>query len=107
MLLQIRAISPPGSNKKQQETLLASLLTRQDVAATQASSLSTELNNAKSDLASYMEAIEEDRRSGGGSGGWVLGFDRKRGGGGEGAVTPWCVLKLTSKWAHSVLKLRR
>ncbi|CBN75731.1 conserved unknown protein [Ectocarpus siliculosus] len=47
---------------EKQETLLASLLTRQDVAATQASSLSTELNNAKSDLASYMEAIEEDRR---------------------------------------------
>ncbi|CAM9784197.1 unnamed protein product, partial [Ectocarpus sp. 13 AM-2016] len=48
---------------EKQETLLASLLTRQDVAATQASSLSTELNNAKSDLASYMEAIEEDRRA--------------------------------------------
>lgn len=42
--------------------MLASLLATQAVAATQASSFSAELGSAKSELGSYMEAIERDRR---------------------------------------------
>ncbi|CAM9833834.1 unnamed protein product, partial [Scytosiphon promiscuus] len=47
---------------KEQEAVLATLMATQALAATQASSFSTELGSAKSELASYMEAIEEDRR---------------------------------------------
>eukprot|EP00752_Nemacystus_decipiens_P003404 g3150.t1 len=47
---------------EKQESLLASLMANQAVAAAQASSFSTELGSAKSELASYMQAIEEDRR---------------------------------------------
>lgn len=48
--------------RNEQEVLLASLMANQAVAATQASSFSAELGSAKSELASYMQAIEEDRR---------------------------------------------
>lgn len=48
--------------ENEQESVLASLLATQAVAAAQASSFSAELGSAKSELASYMQAIEEDRR---------------------------------------------
>lgn len=42
--------------------MLASLLATQAMAASQASSFSAELGSAKSELATYMQALEEDRR---------------------------------------------
>eukprot|EP00903_Cladosiphon_okamuranus_P014544 g13491.t1 len=47
---------------EKQESLLASLMAAQAIAAAQASSFSAELDSAKSELASYMQAIEEERR---------------------------------------------
>ena len=46
----------------EQEQLIATLLATQAMAATQASSFSDELGSAKAELASYMSAIELDRR---------------------------------------------
>ncbi|CAM9620593.1 unnamed protein product, partial [Laminaria digitata] len=48
---------------EKQEQLIATLLATQAIAATQASSFSDELGSAKSELASYMSAIELDRRA--------------------------------------------
>lgn len=45
-----------------QESLMANLLATQAIAANQANSFSSELEGAKSELAAYMNAIEEDRR---------------------------------------------
>lgn len=68
------------------EQLIATLLATQAIAATQASSFSDELGSAKSELASYMSAIELDRR-------WELEMLRREtrnggrgGGGGEGGA---------------------
>eukprot|EP00904_Undaria_pinnatifida_P013911 jgi/Undpi1/9650/HiC_scaffold_27.g12106.m1 len=47
---------------EKQEQLIATLLATQAMAATQASSFSDELGSAKAELASYMSAIELDRR---------------------------------------------
>lgn len=44
------------------EAVLANLLSTQAIAAAQATSFSNELGSAKSELASYMQAIEADRR---------------------------------------------
>ena len=63
--LSTHASTPPfllSVLQNTKETLLASLMANQAVAATQASSFSAELGSAKSELASYMKAIEEDRR---------------------------------------------
>lgn len=45
-----------------QETLMTTLLASQAQAASQASVFSSELGSAKSELESYLRAIEDDRR---------------------------------------------